>query len=421
MHAKARFSLFSLSYLVLAAVILVACAAPPSSPAGTQPVETQASLPEDTEAPLPEETEPPAPEATETLIPTAEEVVETSAMRVVYLGIDGNVWVLDAPGGEARQVTTDARALPMDGSPPDSETIIYYFPTISSDGALVAYRRDAGTPVESGLEFTFGLWVTDLSTGESMQVYDRNPAGFAWKPGTHLLAYGQGVPEEYFAIRGDIDESLATGLTGIDLDTGESSQLVGPEGGYALYLPAWSPDGRFLSFDELAYYEGRGNFAYYDFDTQEYVAWDEPIGLYDWSPDGEQVTYDRLTYTATGQERIFLRDRQGGEERLFSPEFGQGYAFYPVFSPQGDRIAYFANLGALDEPFYTLFVQSLADGEPHELGQFESVQSPGWSPDGSRLVFSTGPSGTQVIVAVNVSDGGTTFLVEGSDPEVAGR
>jgi len=412
-----------LIYLLLAALILSACAAAPapttvetSTPEASEATELPA-----TQAPQPEETEPPQPEATELPTSTPTEAAFPPAMRIAYVGADGNVWVLDTGEAEPRQITSDAVTPPMDGTAPDSQMINYYFPAISSDGALVAYRRDEGTPAESGFDFAFGLWVTDLSTGESREVYNQTPAGFAWKPGTHLLVYGQGVSEAYFAIRGEVDESLATGITAVNLDTGESRELVAPEGGYALSTPIWSPDGRFLSFDEVAYYEGRGNFAYYDFEAQEYVALGQPLGLYDWSPDGEQIVYDNLTYTATGEERIYLRDRQGGDERLLSPDYEQGYAFYPVFSPQGDRVAYFANLGAIDDSIYHLYVQNLAGGEPTDLGEYESVQSPAWSPDGSALIFSAGPFDGQQVLAVKVAGGSAAVLAEGSEPDVSGR
>ena len=61
------------------------------------------------------------------------------------------------------------------------------------------------------------------------------------------------------------------------MDSGESSELVKAERGVALYTPIWSPDGRYLGFDELVYMEGRGPFAYYDFEGGQYVAWRTPL------------------------------------------------------------------------------------------------------------------------------------------------
>jgi Tol biopolymer transport system component len=339
--------------------------------------------------------------------------------QITYIGSDGNVWAMSWPGGEPRPLTTDAVS-EAGGAGGPSPTINYYFPRISSDGQLVAYRRDVGTPITSGMDYQFGLWVYDLNSGEGRQVLDENPAGFAWRPGTHLLAYGVGVAEEYFMSRGEgPDASLAQGVWGIDLDTGERMELVKPDRGYALYLPAWSRDGRFLAFEELLAMEGRGNFAYYDFESQEYRAWEEAIGLFDWSPDGEQIAYDRLTYVANGSERIFLRERQVEGERQLSPDDVEGYAFSPVYSPQGDRIAYLAGLAGVDSQIFTLFVQDLAGGEPRELGVFESVLSLNWSPEGTHLIFSAGPYDRQQLSAVNLADGTSAVLAEGSQPDVS--
>jgi hypothetical protein len=93
---------------------------------------------------------------------------------------------------------------------------------------MLAYRRDAHAG-GMGMSYQSGLWVTDLATGESRQVLDRTPAMFAWKPGTHLLAYGQGV-EGYFTTRGEVDEALAKGIWGVDLDQEalEPVELVRP-------------------------------------------------------------------------------------------------------------------------------------------------------------------------------------------------
>jgi dipeptidyl aminopeptidase/acylaminoacyl peptidase len=347
----------------------------------------------------------------------AEEPAGSGAAPVAFTGQDGNVWVLEAPGVEPRQVTQDA----VSGEPgveQPSETVMYYFLALSSDGQMLAYRRDAGTPVESGMSYESGLWVADLATGESRQVLDRTPAMFAWKPGTHLLVYGLGVQEGYFTTRGEVDPDLAQGIWGVDLDqeAAEPIELVRPERGYSLALPEWSPDGRFLSFDEVHLYEGRGLFAYYDFESEEYVSWDDAIGGYSWSPDGTQIVYDRLTYAATGEERIFLRERAGGEERQLSPDFEQGYSFSPVFSPQGDRIAYLAAPGGPDSQSYTLIVQALAGGEPQELGTFEGAWSLDWTPDGGSLVFGAGPYEEQQVHLVNASDGSVTILSQGRDP-----
>jgi Tol biopolymer transport system component len=166
--------------------------------------------------------------------------------------------------------------------------------------------------------------------------------------------------------------------------------------------------------------EGKGPFAYYDFEAQKYVGWDKALGLYDWSPDSSFLAYDYMVYTATGTERIFLRSREGAEENQLSPD-AQGYAFYPAISPDGNQVAYLAGSSNLDSQSYILTVQSIQGGEPRELGVFESVMGLEWSPDGKNLIFSAGPYEAQQVYSVSIEDGSATVLAQGGQPSLAGK
>jgi len=343
-------------------------------------------------------------------------VPQDSIPAMAYLGPDGNVWLLEAGSETPRQVTFDAN--PIGG---DSAAVEYIFPLLSSDGTLLAYRLDVGTPNASGYDFTSGTWVVNLTTGEKRQIMDGHPVGLAWKPGTHLLAYGTAVDMNYFITRGEPDSVLATGIRAIDLDSGETLELVAPERGYALYGPNWSPDGRFLAFEEVVNMEGSGLFAYYDLEGQEYVAWDEPVGRVSWSPDGNLLTYARHTYAANGEERLYMRPRQGSEQ-LLGPDYdGPAYATHPVFSPAGNQIAYLAYLEGPETQIAAIMVLDLAGGEPKSLGQFEGVWELAWVPDGSHVVFSSGPWESRQIIALNLADGSQTVLAAGSQPALAGQ
>ena len=165
--------------------------------------------------------------------------------------------------------------------------------------------------------------------------------------------------------------------------------------------------------------EGRGPFAYYDFEARQYIAWDEPLGNYDWSPDSSQIAYDRLSYTASGTERIFTRPRVDGAEAQVSPEPDQGYAFYPVYSPDGRQIAYLTNPGGPDSVQHTLVVQDLATGKLHEVGSYESVWHLEWSSDGRALVFSAGPYESQQVYGYDLVNEATTVLAQGNQPSLA--
>lgn len=329
-----------------------------------------------------------------------------------YVGADGNVWVHSGEIGQAGPVTSDATGSPVDGNP---ETIVnYYFPQISSDGEWVAYRRDAGTPGDSGMQYTYSLWVENIKTGQTAIVLDQLPGSFTWRPGTHRLTYVPAVSEQYFS-GNPPDASLAQSVMAYDADTGKTSELLRPERGFSLAAFQWSPDGQILGFDELVYIEGRGPFGYYDFETGKYIAWEESIGNYAWHPTDPKIYYDNLTYVPTGTEDIFSRELgEESEQKLTDYKTESEYAYWPVVSPDGDRIAYLAGLEGLDNQTYQLMIQDLAGGEPVSLGSFEAVLNPSWTPDGSQILFSAGPWDNQKLFAVKVSGGSAEVLGQGT-------
>jgi hypothetical protein len=51
----------------------------------------------------------------------------------------------------------------------------------------------------------------------------------AWRPDSHWLAVSFGVEQGYFTTRGEIDSAKANGIWAIDVDSGESVELVQPE------------------------------------------------------------------------------------------------------------------------------------------------------------------------------------------------
>jgi Tol biopolymer transport system component len=254
-----------------------------------------------------------------------------------------------------------------------------------------------------------------MTSGET-QVYLENQRiiGYAWRPGTYEIAYGKEIDQNFFLTQ---DPDLASGLGILDTNTGQVNDFVLPERGFPLVNPQWSPDGRLVGFDEVYLMEGRGMFAYYDVESQQYHAWEEPIGFYSWSPDAEIIAYDRLTYTPTMEERIYLNSLDGGQERMISPDYENGYAFMPVFSPQGSELAYLAELTGPDSQQYTIFVIDIASGEPRSLGVFESVPELRWSPDGQKLVYSAGPFGNRQVMIIDVEDSSVDVIASGYQPE----
>lgn len=399
----------ALEYLLLiAALTLTACAAPASSQVSQTPAQATSPASDTPAAPV----ETTAPEPTQTAI----QPPQKQPLWIVYTGRDGNLYLLDHTGGEQRQITRDAAG--YSGSNP-SLTIQYLGAQLSGDGQFVAYRRDVGKPVASGLEFTFELWVYDTLAGQPRLLSENMPTvGLAWKPLTHLLAFGLQTEPDYFSLRGQVDSSKAKGIWAFNVDTGENFELVAPQNGYSLVQPQWSRDGRFLAFDEVVNYEGRGNFTYYDFEAQQYVHIDKALGIYDWSPDSNTLAYDYLTYAPSGEERIHLRPRLEDKETPLSPDYPAGYAFWPRFSPQGDQIAYLAEVNDGDAEQYSLFVVPVSGGEPRLLDVFQQAIYPSWLPDGSGLILAVGSFDARQVIEV-LLDGSTRVLADGDAPALA--
>jgi Tol biopolymer transport system component len=336
-------------------------------------------------------------------------------MWLAYAGADRNIWLVNEASGEMRQVTQDATP---DQLASGQDSLEYYSPSWSSDGQWLAFTRQLSRLVGEGANFQFGLWIYNVETGVGRAVLeDQAPVSFDWQPGSHLLTFSLPLAQDYFSSRGVINPQAVRGIWAVDADSdGQPVEFVKPENGRSLVMPSWSPDGRLLAFEEVVMYEGRGYFAYYDLAAQQYVSLERQVGLFDWSPDGQSIVFDMMVYIPSGTERVRFLNLADGSERALLPEPEQSYAYRPVFSPDGATVAFMTGKTRTDTGPYKLTVQPQAGGEPRDLGVFEYVEGLSWSPDGSSLVFSSGPYGQYQLISVQVADGAIRVLAPGWQP-----
>lgn len=401
---------FRLAVFVFVLIVTVSCSpsilnqTPAEAPTPVVKVSTAVStLPAATEAP--------------TVEPTAEPTLE-AAQLLAYLAPNGNIYLKQLPMGGEQPITSDATG---ESIVEGVGLVSYQQLSWSSDGLLLAFKREEGTPISEGLQFTNSLQVYNLETGELKTLLENTTvAGFSWQPGTHLIAFAVGVDPNYWSTRAEVNADLAKGIWTVDADSGATAELVKPERGLHLLLPQWSPDGSVLGFEEVEYMEGRGKFAYYTAADGKYFAVEKQVGDYVWTPDGQRLVFDTLTYSATGTERIWISNRDGSEALRISPDIAQSYAFFPTLSPSGEQAAYLVQFGMPDEPNQSeikLFVQPLEQVEPRDVTRFvEPVYDLAWSPDRASLVLTTGVFEGRVIVQVWLADGAIDLLVRGHSP-----
>lgn len=404
--------------LIFILLSAAACAAPPTSlPPETNPPASQAPTATDYPTPYIE------PWLTETPPQVLTPIVEPPAVEankdvwISFIGRDSNIWVLNRETGVSEQITYDAVTF-QTSSPQTNPTIVEYWnPRWSSDGRFLAYRQDIGRPHAQGYNYSHQLIVQDMETGQASTVVYHPVIGFAWEPGSHRLAYAPPINEAYWQSRGQPDVDAARGIWVYDADTGEQYELVPPARGYTLAMPKWSHDGRYIAFDEVLYMEGRGFFAYYDFKEMAYSSWEEVIGSYSWSADGTALAYDKLAYIAERNERIWLRT-MGGSEQAISPEYGDGYAYSPAFSPDGKYLAYLADLDGMEGMNMTMILAESRGENPRGIGAFQQVQNLTWAPRGEKMYFIAGGYQDEMAYEVDVRDGSVQLLAEGKDLDV---
>ena len=296
----------------------------------------------------------------------------------------------------------------------------------STDGQLLAYQRSLGKLVDTAYQFAYSVELFDMNKRQaSVLMENQQVTGLAWRPGSHQLAFTLPTDPNYWSGRGQINPAYTTGIWYVDADNPGAApvQLVGPEGGATMVNPRWSPDGRYISFEEVVQYEGRGNFGFYEPGGQGYQGWGKAIGAYDWSPDSQQLTYDYMTYAANGEERVYLNNPEGSAEQPFSPQDGNGYSFSPLFSPDGSQIAYLVSMAS---PFgdqtssgnFTVMRQMIGQSQPLEMPAFMNASDLSWSADGKNLILAVGPYEARQIVELSVEAGTVRILTQGSFPVV---
>ena len=262
-----------------------------------------------------------------------------------------NLWLIPSDGGEAKQLT--------------ATDLVDVNPIWSPDGKYILYS--------SIREGNAGLWSLRISDGS----LHRLTAGTSHEIEPSFSRSGQWMAYS------TVDDSADIVI--LDRSQGRFSKISGAT---EEACPAVSPDGSMVAFVS----DRRGG----------YDLWIQPllngrtkgpphrltdhrgsVAVPSFSPDGEWVAYAHLL---DGQRDVWISPTRGGVAQRFTEDLAAD--FNPSFSPDGSNLVFCSNRSGVENLWVAAVEDGRRAGEPWQLTDSDgSHWFPVWSPDGKRIAY----------------------------------
>lgn len=284
------------------------------------------------------------------------------------LGWSVSLWIVGVSGGESRRLRDGAQA-----------------PRWSRDGRRLAFLARGEEP-GGGPQ----IWTIDPEDGAVARVSDSatGVAAYEWSPDGASIAYAAidptSIPEQDRVARVQGELGARHQLYLLDLESGTTSQLT-----------------RVTGTVHVNFFGGGSSFS--------------------WSPDGSSIAF--AVQPGTSFEDAYRSDIyvvSMNESRVHPLVERPGMDFRPLFSPDGDRVAFVSSYGETDRlGSHGLSVVTAEGGEPRDIGKqrglafLDAPSGYEWTPDGAALLYGAPRGATRQLLGLSVADGSLTALSQG--------
>jgi len=183
------------------------------------------------------------------------------------------------------------------------------------------------------------------------------------------------------------------------------------------YSPAWSPDGSKIAFisQHEDSYDDAYNIHVVDANGNNQKRLTESRYDYTpaWSPDGSKIAF---ASRRNGYREIYVMNSDGSNETRLTHSIYDKYK--PKWSPDGSKIAFTSEYDNYYEHngyyYYTREVYIMdADGSNQtRLAESQYAYNPAWSPDGSKIAFTSQSDGYYKIYIMDADGSNQTRLTK---------
>jgi TolB protein len=281
-----------------------------------------------------------------------------------------------------------------------------YRPAWSPDGKWIAFTSDRDSdgarahttfPVFAPLQYTqIYVMRADGSSVRRVTQGDTTVGGASWSPDGKAIAFYEAVPLQWMHHGRQFPSPVVVSQIGrVEVATGVRASLT--TGAGRKLTPQWLPDGRIAYLRSDTEEKPGQNHRRPDFWSEKIRFTDGaygPAGIFTgvrWSPDGKHIVFHRaIEKTPPAVRKAFSPDPQFGLVRTGG---------FPSFSRDGKQVVH-TNSGftvgdAADYPTpFPVYAMNLDGSNHHVLFQSPTTNASGpvWSPQGDRIAFGLGVS-----------------------------